>query len=56
MQTIQEDLLAMDEKALLAELILELRRNTEELTELLEVGSDMYLLQKEMAWDRQNSW
>ena len=52
MQTIQEELLAMSEKELLAELILELRQNTDAIEELRDIHADTHGLLKEAIWDR----
>ena len=53
MQTERNDLLALSQQELLAELVLELRQTTEAVETLQDITADIYTLQKEMAWDRQ---
>ena len=51
----QKDLQSLTEMQLLAELVQELRYNTEAVENLQSIAADIYGLQKEAMWDR-NPW
>lgn len=47
-----ENLSALTEKQLLAELVQELRYNTEAVENLQDIAAEIHSLQKELAWDK----
>ena len=55
METVHEDLLALTENEVLAEVILELRQNTEAVENLQDIAADIHDWQKQETWDR-NPW
>ncbi|MBQ2448858.1 MAG: hypothetical protein II270_02365 [Peptococcaceae bacterium] len=55
-ETMQNDLQTLTEKQLLAELVQELRYNTEAVENLQSIAADIYDLQKEAMWDRNPAW
>ena len=50
------DLQTLTETQLLAELVQELRYNTEAVENLQSIAADIYDLQKEAMWDRNPAW
>ena len=50
--TMQNDLQSLTEKELLAEIVQELRCNTEAVENLQSIAANIYDLQKEAMWDR----
>ena len=47
-----ENLQTITEKQLLAELVQELRSNTDAVEHLQDIAAEIHSLQKELAWDR----